>query len=332
MENILIDPHILLLDLENTNKSAEAEKFIDILMDAQSLHFNDNLNPLISEATLDFVDQYMEYPHWNNIKEFLILNGLQDDYQPQDILSAFQKIVSSQTIESTLNIQELLFEIEKFSIFGAQLSDFEKIEELQNIIVYTSLVEKLMGPTHIFSKGNFNAEIIYVIKNLKPLINDFEVPYSTSNIINAYSSIEQVYKRIDCFNLWKCINFDNFFDDSKKIIDLYLTQNKMNSMNEFYFSKDFVYYIKKFNFKSDDTKIKMLFRALSEVISGNSLEKTHSLRINSSGDSKQREYNNFKAFRHDIDREFHLHYWKKESKIIFASLGPHNQYEIPNPS
>lgn len=331
MNNVLIDPHILLLDLEYSNNPTVAEKFIDVLIDAQSLHYDDKINPLITENAIYFFDQYMDYPHWDKIKQFLSANGLQDYYQPQDILNAFQKVLSSRTIESELNIQEVLFEQKIFSISGACDSEFEEIKELQKTIMYTSLTEKLTGPTFLFSKKNFSVEMQYEVLEIEPTRNDLEIPYNKSDNIYAYSDISGIYEKIDCLKLWKSIDYNFFSIESKNIIEIYITQNKMDVVNDFTFGEEFIGYLKKNNFISDNTKIKMLFRALSEVISETYLEKTHSLRTNSSGDSKQRMVNDFKAYRHDIDREYHLHYWKKENQVIFASLGPHNQFEIPNP-
>lgn len=55
----------------------------------------------------------------------------------------------------------------------------------------------------------------------------------------------------------------------------------------------------------------MLLRSILEVICETNLAKGHALREDKSGGASQIESHLGKAWRYDIDREYHLHYWKK---------------------
>ena len=75
-----------------------------------------------------------------------------------------------------------------------------------------------------------------------------------------------------------------------------------------------------------------LLRAVAEAIEGESLQAVHALRIGSGGNDPQRRRarDNAKAWRRDIDYEYHLHYWEiEDGSIELASVGPHNDFSMP---
>ncbi len=76
--------------------------------------------------------------------------------------------------------------------------------------------------------------------------------------------------------------------------------------------------------------LRRIVRAMVETIEGRQLSDVHALRENRSGNSPQRMRDGDKAWRRDIDREYHLHYWERADNLIeFASVGPHNDFSIP---
>jgi hypothetical protein len=58
---------------------------------------------------------------------------------------------------------------------------------------------------------------------------------------------------------------------------------------------------------------------------------THALRSSQGANSTQRERpsDNAKAWRRDIDRFYHLHYWKTSAKVELASVVVHDDFTIP---
>ena len=73
-----------------------------------------------------------------------------------------------------------------------------------------------------------------------------------------------------------------------------------------------------------------VLRAMAETIDRTNLADTHVLRTGAGGNSPQRTRNGDKAWRRDIDREHHLHYWESANGVVeFASIGPHNDFSIP---
>jgi len=76
-----------------------------------------------------------------------------------------------------------------------------------------------------------------------------------------------------------------------------------------------------------------LLRAIVETLEQSNMAATHWLRTGPGGDDPQlmREKDGAKAWRRDIDREHHLHYWACDNGIVeIASVSfPHDDFTIP---
>ncbi len=76
--------------------------------------------------------------------------------------------------------------------------------------------------------------------------------------------------------------------------------------------------------------IEKILRAIVETLDKRSLRAVHELRTAKSGNAPQRMRGKDKAWRRDIDNEYHLHYWECSNGIVeFASVVLHNDFSIP---
>lgn len=82
-------------------------------------------------------------------------------------------------------------------------------------------------------------------------------------------------------------------------------------------------------FLHEPTKVRMLLRACAETILQQNLADTHPLRTGDGGGDPQVLRGNDKAWRRDIDWEFHLHYWTVGAEIELASVVVHKDNSIP---
>ena len=83
-------------------------------------------------------------------------------------------------------------------------------------------------------------------------------------------------------------------------------------------------------FATEPPKAERLIRAMSRTVLGSDLSKAHALREGAAGTAKQVMRGKDTAWRTDVDYEFHLHYWRKETgEIEFAVLVTHNNFSIP---
>ncbi len=83
-------------------------------------------------------------------------------------------------------------------------------------------------------------------------------------------------------------------------------------------------------FQVDTVKIRRLLRCCCETIMGDNLPATHQLREGPGAEEPQIERGRDRAWRRDVDHEFHLHYWERpERHPELACVGPHNYFFIP---
>lgn len=76
--------------------------------------------------------------------------------------------------------------------------------------------------------------------------------------------------------------------------------------------------------------VQRTLRALAETIDKQKMRDVHEKRTSMGGGDPQEMRGQDKAWRRDIDREYHLHYWEcADGSIEFASVGPHNMFDIP---
>ena len=70
--------------------------------------------------------------------------------------------------------------------------------------------------------------------------------------------------------------------------------------------------------------------SIVETIERLNLSKVHEKRTGKGGNNPQELRGEDKAWRRDIDHVYHLHYWeRKDGTIEFASVGPHDMFDIP---
>lgn len=79
---------------------------------------------------------------------------------------------------------------------------------------------------------------------------------------------------------------------------------------------------------NDEAKSKKLLKACSEAIIRLNMPATHALRIGAGPDDAQISREVFKAWRRDIDYEYHLHYWDDGSTVELSLVVVHNNFDI----
>lgn len=76
--------------------------------------------------------------------------------------------------------------------------------------------------------------------------------------------------------------------------------------------------------------VERLMRSMVETICHENLGATHALRTGEGGDNPQRRRGKDLAWRRDVDREYHLHYWECATGTVeLAKLVVHSDFSIP---
>lgn len=77
-----------------------------------------------------------------------------------------------------------------------------------------------------------------------------------------------------------------------------------------------------------NTKINRLLRVCADLVLRRNLADSHWLRDGMGPMAPQKAKGKWRAWRHDIDQEFHLHYWRDGDNIELANVVVHNDFSI----
>jgi len=81
---------------------------------------------------------------------------------------------------------------------------------------------------------------------------------------------------------------------------------------------------------NNESLLRRVIKAISEISLNVAQEKTHALRKTAKAGSAQIKDGEYSAWRHDVDHEWHVHYWRGPGGVIqFASVNVHNHFAIP---
>ncbi|WCH48145.1 hypothetical protein [Lysinibacillus sp. OF-1] len=325
MQNVIIDPYTLIFN-PLYNSKTEMLNYIDRILDADEIKNYNFIKALISDNTANLLMSQNNFPEWDVLNTELKKFDLHGQYQAQDIFRALEGILNLDTIERHTNVQDILYTPLSALTSEVKNAADEYLIELERLYVYCVLNSRIHGSTILKSINTCEVEVCSEILEFTPPQQDIELPFTFTEILNTIDTLQEILLSIDCIDLWKNSTTEDQFTE---IIKLYLIQENANCRNNFEIGSSFIENFKKYGFFQENSKIKGVLKSITEVLTGSTLNKVHALRINEAGNSPQIEGNLGKAWRHDIDKEFHLHYWKKGNTITFASIGPHNTFSIP---
>lgn len=92
--------------------------------------------------------------------------------------------------------------------------------------------------------------------------------------------------------------------------------------------EDFIRTASNLGFLHESSKMQRLLRTCADILVGRNLAKSHQLRSGRGANDPQRMRGDWGAWRHDLDDEFHLHYWRRGGAIELANVVVHNDFDI----
>lgn len=325
LQNVIIDPYTLIFN-PLYNSKTEMLNYIDRIIETDEIKNYYFIKALISDNTANLLMSQNNFPEWDVLNSELKKFNLFGEYQAQDIFRALEGILKLDTIEYHTNVKDILYTPLSSLTSEVESAAEEYLKELERLYVYCYLNNKINGSTVLKSINTCEIEVCSEILDVTPPQQAIELPFTFTEILNTIDTLEEILLSIDCIELWKTSTTKEQFTE---IIKLNLIQENSHLSCSWKIGSYFIENFKKYGFYQENSKIKGVLKSITEVLTGSSLNKVHALRINEAGNSPQIEGNLGKAWRHDIDKEFHLHYWKKGNTITFASIGPHNTFSIP---
>lgn len=330
MTSIVLDPDILAYP--KTTDINIFESYIDRILDFDKLKSTTNITCVISNDTADLLVQENNFPYWSDLELSLKECGLSGLIQPQDVIVTLQGLLKSSKIEDTLGIKDILYD--DVLIMPDEIEQHRAqryLDELKLILMYICIgddnnhqhllaTRKLITP-----KISVEGVILDVDKEDDFNINISE--YHKKNI-TTFDSLEDLYRLLDPTNVWLNAVGE---DDYKDAINIYLFQRTDNFYEDsgWRFGKEFFKTAQSQGFLHEESKVKSLIKSLGDAILSDNLRATHALRTGEGGNNPQVNRGQDKAWRRDIDYEYHLHYWEGRNEKEFASIVVHNDMRIP---
>lgn len=139
---------------------------------------------------------------------------------------------------------------------------------------------------------------------------------------------------IDVISLWKKNDMSSLVD----AISIFAANQKdisFDSLNAFKsnikIGQSFLESCRPLGFINDNSKIRRLISACVDICINRNLNQSHWLRRGAGANESQKTRRDGAcAWRHDVDQEFHLHYWKRGEIIEFSNVVVHNDFSIFN--
>lgn len=147
-----------------------------------------------------------------------------------------------------------------------------------------------------------------------------------------YGGLLNTLQAIDPIEIWARGGNASLFDACCLLLSHENTEIWESSsalLAQFSIGSQFSNSAKALGFIHDPVKAKRLMGACIDLIVGRNLDRSHWLRVGlGPNDAQKVSRSGAKAWRHDIDDEFHLHYWKSGRSIQVANVVVHNNFSI----
>lgn len=316
-------------------EASEILSYIDDLTNLHSLNNNDCIQFYLSSQSLIELTEAGYTPPYEK-------SELDSYVQREDITRLFYGIIKKVSyLEDKTSVAEVLFDkcsctpnhhlINRHDVL---LKSYYRLNSILAISINTGNLDETLT---LITKDINGSEKV----NAKGEILDLEadgaisckLPFKFDITLLNIDDFNELVFNIDPILLWS----EKHFIDSIKLAVYQMKPEFVNNQKwpnfslDFSFHKDFFNSVENLGFRTQDSKVEMLLRACCETILDEKLADTHAIRENEKGGAKQliRKVDNARAWRRDIDYEFHLHYWKIGDKVEFASVVPHNDFSIP---
>ncbi len=288
------------------------------------------------------------YPDWDELDKIIKNLNMQDVIHPHDIFVLIDGLLRLPYIEDQLSINEILldnFQCEPSFHLNERDEIFVEIHyRLTALIFLMCHFESVLEKNQILITRHNDDQLRQI--SISGEIIDCEFftdsrsiqyyPYPVSILLNYFIKPESLYYYFDALDIWVSATSDELY---VKAINIYVIQMNYSlqksksklEMTSWSFGNRFIRTAKDLGFLNDQAKAKMLLRSCAETILKENLSDTHWLRTGKGANNPQRKREKDKAlaWRRDIDREYHLHYWETAKGVEFASVVVHNDMKIP---
>ncbi len=323
--------------------------YIQNLLNWRELRRTEWIDIYTSRTTSEVLFEVGAYPPWPELKRAINRLGIQH-VQPKDIVEIVNGFLErTSLVEDDLGIDDLLFDqyrLEPAVDYGGRPGPFVQHFELLTILLalHRSLYEELSNPLLVSCpdlRHHGNTQVTATLLEVacsssSAAVAACHTPYAISAQFAICICLHSLHMSVDACCIW---SNSTCYEAMRKAIEVFAYQQDPPGIeyfnvlqnHPFSFGQNFIGSSRDSGFFDDPHKIRKLLRACVETILGTNLDDTHALRADRGNDTAQITRGTDKAWRRDIDHEYHLHYWETHNGFEFADVVHHNDFRISDP-
>jgi hypothetical protein len=289
------------------------------------------------KRTTELLAEASSFPYFGPVR--LALDAFGISYiEARDVIVIAQSLLDHlPDIEGALGIDEALFD-------GVELEPAEFLvgrhvalqEGLRDGVAFTLLIREWLDAgvdrQHILSRDTAGRSIRLRAELVECSPPAVPVPVRVEGAVSVCRRPSELRERLDADGAWCSARLD-----AERIGALELSvhqhQVRMGGLDakRWRCGTQFFATARTSGFLDDGPKARRLLRACAETILGIALAGTHALRTGAGAMNPQRTRRGGaeRAWRRDVDQEFHLHYWEGDEGVELASVVTHGEFEIP---
>jgi hypothetical protein len=320
--------------------------YIQNLLNWSALRRTEWIDIYTSRKTSEVLFEVGAYPPWPELKRAINYLGIQH-VQVKDIVEIVNGFLQrTSLVENELGIDDLLFdqyELVPAVDYAVRPGPFALHFELLTILLalHKSLYEELSNPLLLSSpdlkhhgKTRVTATLLEVACSSSSVaVAACRAPYTVSAQFAICICLHSLHMSVDACGIWSS---STCYEAMRKAIEVFAYQQNPSGFeyfnilenHPFSFGQNFIGSSRASGFFDDPRKIRMLLRACVESILETNLRAVHALRVDRGNESVQITRGTDKAWRRDIDHEYHLHYWETENGFELADVVHHKDFRI----
>lgn len=292
----------------------------------------------ISRCTAEALYSEGKYPQKKEIERIITELG-RDDITPRDVIGVANALLEKQPfLEDNAKVNDILYE--DFKTEPAYFADrgVTSKEALEKHLVLSAFVCHQTGGkersvvvattgTEVKSQHLDVHATLTCVDGVEPVVTPAKIG-ARLGFCEALPTLAQI---VNSEAAWGACEEEREFAAVLRfhITQQLLTQNpSAKDVDRWRFGCGFLKSARDLGFYKDETKAKILLKSCAETILRTKMGATHWIRESEGGNSAQKCRGTAKAWRRDIDYEFHLHYWEDGGVVEFASVVTHNDFSI----
>ena len=345
MLNLYLDPFVFVCP-NPADGAGEFDCYIDTLVLLEDIRQSDWIHVYMMASTNEVLLSTDSYPMWDSLEKAIAYHNA-SEIQTRDVMTVINSLLQRvPQIEDAFQISEILVEeIQYQPNYHVQNRATPFIEHYLRILSLACLICEINGMDQreqVFITKSLRGATEQLIIHGKLVAHEpnrlalhIDLPHMFGGSFSGIVDRHGLFLCVDPILLWLNAHCPECY---RQAISIYLFKRLLErgisalmAAPPWTVGLNFFASIDALSILRQENRIKELLRACVESILSENLSATHALRIGAGPNEPQRirRRDGAKAFRRDINYDYHLHYWETSAGPEFAAVVTHNDMTIP---